>query len=466
MSSDNKYVKEFLKIVCREVHIKSIHKNINEELEAHIEDQKNFYIKQGFDEEAAFIESVKQMGDPILIGKQLDMTHRIKAEWSILLITGFLVVIAGIVQYFLSKVGSGNYDNFLRFLLYMPLGIAAFSTMYFLDYTVLKRYSKIAYFAILTITIVSLLFTNPTNGVYNQAYYFYLIITPILAGVIFNFRSKGYVGIIYSGLFCVGAALPCILASSYSSLLLLDISCLIIITSAIEKGFFERNKKVSLSIVYFPTILMIIIPLFLMSPYRKLRLIHLLNPGSEPSGIGFLTSRVKSLLSGAQPVGTTILGDNLAGKSIERLLPEWNTGFSFTYIIAKFGYIFAIAIAVILIILLLRIFMSVHKQKNAYGFLVSFSACIAITAQILFYILSNLGVISPVTVTLPFISFGAISFILNMSLMGLLLSVYRRTDIVKDKLKINEGKKQLFTFEYGKIIIDLGVKSKKRLVTK
>ena len=189
MLSDNKYVKEFLELVCREVRSKNIHGNITEELEAHIEDQKNYYVKKGLDEETAFLESIKQMGDPVLIGRQLDLTYRPKTEWSILIITAVLVIIAEIVQYFLSRAGSGNYDNFLRFLLYVPIGIAVFCTMYFLNYTVLQRYSKIAYFAILIITITSLSFTQPTNGVYNQAYYFYLIITPILAGVICNFRN-------------------------------------------------------------------------------------------------------------------------------------------------------------------------------------------------------------------------------------------------------------------------------------
>ncbi len=49
--------------------------------------------------ETALLKSVKQMGDPVLIGKQLDKAHRPKMEWSILLITAVLVVIAGIVQY-------------------------------------------------------------------------------------------------------------------------------------------------------------------------------------------------------------------------------------------------------------------------------------------------------------------------------------------------------------------------------
>jgi len=460
MLSDNKYVKEFLELVCREVRSKNIHGNITEELEAHIEDQKNYYVKKGLDEETAFLESIKQMGDPVLIGRQLDLTYRPKTEWSILIITAVLVIIAGIVQYFLSRAGSGNYDNFLRFLTYVPIGIVAFSIMYFFDYTILLRYPKIIYFTSLTITIIFIINSRQINGISTQAYYFYLNITPILAGVICNYRNKGYLGIIYSGIFCAGAALPCILASY--SLLFLSISCFIIFTLAIVKGFFGGNKKVSLLIVYLPTLL-IIINQVSMAPYKLLRLTGFFHPEADPLGSGYLPLMIKSLISGAQPVGTAILSGNLSGKSIEQLLPEWNTGFSFTYIIAKFGYLFGMAIAAILILLLLRIFNAVYKQKNDYGLLISFSACLAITAQIVFYLLSNLAIVPPVNVTLPFISYGAISFILNMSLMGLLLSVFKRTDIVKDKLRINDRGSRLFTFEDGKLIIDFGVKSKKTL---
>jgi len=450
----NKYVKEFLETVCREVRTKSVHKDITEELEAHIEDQKNSYIKEGLDEETATTKAIKQMGDPVLIGKQMDMTHRPKTEWSILIMTAVLVIIAGVVQYLMTKTALGNNDNFIRFLIYVPIGIIAFIIMYFIDYTRLERWSKYVYFSVLIITIASVKFTSPVNGGYNQVYYFYLIITPILAGVICNFRSKGYLGIIYCGLFYIGAYVPCILMPSYSALYILTISSLIIMTVAIEKGFFGGNKKISLVLVYFPTLLMIIIQFLSFGQYRIQRFVHFLKPGLDPSGYGYMPLRIKSLLSGAQPVGRTILARDLAGKSIEWSLPGWNTDFTFTYIIAKFGYIFGIVIGAILIILIIRMFISVIKQKNAFGFIISFSACIAITAEILFYILSNLGLISPITVTLPFISFGASSFILNMGLMGLLLSVYRRTDIISNKLKINVHKKQIFTFINGKFIID------------
>ena len=132
--------------------------------------------------------------------------------------------------------------------------------------------------------------------------------------------------------------------------------------------------------------------------------------------------------------------------SIDTFLPGWNTDFMLTYIIARLGYIAGFIIVVVVFVLILRMFISVMKQKNAYGFLLSFSACLAITVQAVFYVLSNIGIIAPFAVILPFISFGSIGFVVNMILLGLLLSVYRRTDPVKDRLQGVPSDKRLFTF--------------------
>lgn len=124
---------------------------------------------------------------------------------------------------------------------------------------------------------------------------------------------------------------------------------------------------------------------------------------------------------------------------------------------SPFGYVPGLAIVAVLLILIVRIFISVIKQKNAYGFLVAFSACLAITGQTAFYVLSNLGIIAPFAGILPFISFGRMGFVVNMILVGLLLSVYRRTDLVKDRLENKVYNRRMFTVADGKLIIDLGM---------
>jgi len=116
--------------------------------------------------------------------------------------------------------------------------------------------------------------------------------------------------------------------------------------------------------------------------------------------------------------------------TLDRILPAWSTDLSLTYIIAKLGYIPGVALVSILLIFIARLLISVLKQKNAYGFLISLAACLALAGQIIIYVLTNIGVMQPMSLPLPLISFGAAWFVANMALLGLLLSVHRRTNLV------------------------------------
>jgi cell division protein FtsW (lipid II flippase) len=93
-----------------------------------------------------------------------------------------------------------------------------------------------------------------------------------------------------------------------------------------------------------------------------------------------------------------------------------------------------LAVIVILLILISRMFSSVLKQIHIPAFLVALATCLAIAGQIVLYVLTNLGVFVPMSFNLPFLSYGAYAFIINMALMGLLLSVYRRKNVVADEL--------------------------------
>jgi cell division protein FtsW (lipid II flippase) len=458
MLSSNKYVQEFLETICQQIRYKGIHMKITKELSDHIDDQKNEYIKQGFDEEAATLKAVEQMGDPVLVGKQLDKAHRPKNEWSILALAAILVTIGGLVQYYLSGVNADNSYVFSRFLIYAPAGIAAFALIYFFDYTLLGRYSKLVYFLLLAVTIAGFLVFNQINGAYTHAYYSALLFIPAFAGIVYGFRDKGYFGIIASGVFYAGAAFLCLLAPTFSGLILLTVSCLVILTVAIKKGFFGGNKLTGLAIVYIPVLISMIFTILTAPPYLRSRLAHIVNPELDPSGFGWLPLVVRRLITSSQPFGEAVLDGNFAYMRIDQLLPCWATDFSLTYIIARLGYVAGLAIVAIMLILIVRMFLTVIKQKNACGFLVSLSACLAITGQVILYVVSNTGMLTPFSGILPFISFGGTGFVVNMVLIGLLLSVYRRTDLVYDKLHGVASTGRLFTLVDGKLIIDLGMK--------
>ena len=50
---------------------------LRRELMGHLEEQRDACLAEGMDETSAEIEAVRQMGDPVLVGQQLDAVHQI-----------------------------------------------------------------------------------------------------------------------------------------------------------------------------------------------------------------------------------------------------------------------------------------------------------------------------------------------------------------------------------------------------
>lgn len=466
MSEHNKTIQEFLQTACNQIRYKSVHKSIVNELTDHIEEQKNQYVKEGFSEEAATNKAIEQMGDPVLVGKELDKAHRPRTEWSILSLVAILVLIGGALQFLISGTNNNHTGGFMHFLMYLTVGLAAFFFTYFFDYTLIGRYPKSAYFILIAAAIAESQLSGMVCGsFYPHIYHFALLVIPIFAGIIYSFRNKGYMGIIACGLFYFGAAFLCLIAPNLSAFVLLTLSCLIILTLAIVKGYFGGNKKIGLVIVYIPTFMtltLLVLSLIFLLPFRMKRIALSLCPELDPQGAGYLPLLVKKIIKGSQPFGEAVLGPGYANMHVNQILPCWDTDFSLTYIIGHLGLVAGLVIIGIISALIVRISISIIKQKNAFGYLLSCSACIAIAGQFVLYVLLNFGILTLFSATLPFISFGGMGFIVNMILAGLVLSVYRRTNIVVDKMQITTRNWRLFTFEDGKIIIDLGFNTSKK----
>ncbi len=469
MRSPDQALSNFLDLVCREIRFKSIHQSITKELTGHIEDQKEAYIKQGLDEEAALIKAVEQMGDPVKVGKQLNQAHRPKTEWSIVAIMAVLVMLSGSIQYFLSRASIGpirfilsetsiyessiegfplievfplhesGIDVFPSFILYAPAGIVAFLLMYFIDYTLIRRHARLLLVGLFAVTAISLplydLSTispgfNISVAGNNVVYYAVLLYIPLFAATVNSLRNKGYYAVLVSSMIYAAFAILCIMFISTYSLLLLTGFSLIIITVAIIKGYFGGIKVIGLGITLVPAVMMLFMGAFRM-PHHLPRLAVMLRPELDlmELKVEYMQLIIKDLIASAQLFGGAPLDEHIAG------FTGWSTDLLLTYVIVRLGYAAGFVILAVLLCLIVRMLISTSKQKNAFGYLLSVSISLGIMGQVTLYALSNLGIILTLSGGLPLISFGGVEFIINMALIGLFLSVYRRSDLVEDKLE-------------------------------
>ncbi|SKC81403.1 FtsW/RodA/SpoVE family cell cycle protein [Maledivibacter halophilus] len=452
----------FLNLVCKRVKAKNLHKKIRKELNDHIEDQKEAYIVEGMDEKEALLKSIEDMGDPILIGKELNKTHKPLVEWSVLITTAIFLLISGGMQYLYSTVepfsNSVQGEYFSGFLVYAPIGIVIFTIAYFFDYTLLKKYSWILYIAYILFMIAVFIFSPVINGAIYYGPFASLLFIPIFSGLVYNLGNMKYLGIILSGLLCIPPIIITLFIPSMSTGLVIVISCLVILTSVIKSGLFNCNTKLSLGLVYIPTILSSILVFFILivqAPYRIKRLIPLFTQNADPKGLGYQVNIIRHIISNAKPIGTI----SIHKEPLEKYLPGWSSDFSFAFIIGKLGYIPAIVVGLLILFLLYRLYKISTRQNNILGKSVSLGCLSILLLQFIGSIVNNLGFYSIFTQAPPLLSYGAISFTFTMFLLGLILSVHRRSNIVNIPSPKPMFEKTLFQndiihFEDGKLTID------------
>ena len=70
--------KAYAALVCEQLRWKRARPVVEREIETHLRDQYDALVKDGLPEEQAVEESIRQMGDAVEIGADLDRVHRPK----------------------------------------------------------------------------------------------------------------------------------------------------------------------------------------------------------------------------------------------------------------------------------------------------------------------------------------------------------------------------------------------------
>lgn len=422
-------IHEFLAIVCEQIRWKKAHNIICEEIKNHILDQKNAFMKEGIDEEIAMEKAIKEMGDPVLIGTELDRTHRPKMKWNILLLTGIMIVLGFGIRY-LASLEPDTPFMLEKSLVTTLIGVVCMIIAYFIDFTFIGRYPKSIFAGLTILSVVSMLLSPVIRGRHLYVQFILIVFPTIMAGIIYNMRSKGYLGIILSGAFFIIPIFIGFMIPNMSVVVLVSLCFLIIITMAIINGWFDVKKLYGMLLVYIPTFSIAIIG-FIRSisyNYKLERFLNIINPINDPLGSGYISGRMREILAGAKFIGKGSLGSNT------HMIPGINTDYILTYLIHRLGWLSFVIVIGIIFFFILHSFRLCFKQKSILGKLVSTAVLITFTMEVIFYTITNLGLPIMGFLTLPFISYSGASTIVNMTLIGIMLSVFKSGDIVKDSL--------------------------------
>lgn len=423
-------IERYLQTISEQIRWKRARPALLRELRTHALEQLDACREMGMDEEAAQAETVRQLGDPLTIGRELDSVHRPRPQWGLLtLITA--LALAGTLL-FLILMPRETVVGILppspgKTLLFFVLGMAGLWCGYFLDYTRLGRYALALYGLTLAAGVLLLCFGRRVNQVAYDLRLFSLLFPLAYALLLDALRGRRWNGFILAVIGAVPLILLIYAAPTMLGLLLFLLSGGLMMFLCVRGDHFGLGRKPGLRVFW--TLAVLVLLMFALTLGRPLlhRLDCGLHPEQDPLGTGYFAMVTHSVLSGAQWLGRGSLGGNLAGLDYWKIMPSAESDMFLVTVMYFLGLIPVLLLLTALLALLLWLTVRAIRQKNFLGKLVAAAILPTLWVQMCFSVLLNFGVVL-VGAECPLLMMNVCS-VIDLGLLGLLLSVFRESDL-------------------------------------
>ncbi|MGI5155554.1 rod shape-determining protein RodA [Microbispora sp. CA-102843] len=162
----------------------------------------------------------------------------------------------------------------------------------------------------------------------------------------------------------------------------------------------------------------------LLKPYQVARFTALIDPSSDPRGVGYNSTQALVAIGSGEVFGKGLFH---GGQTTGRFVPEQHTDFIFTVAGEELGFLGTVTVVALLGVVLLRGARIARMCGDRFSALVSGG----IIAWLAFQTLVNVGMtigIMPITgVPLPFVSYGGTATFANMTAVAILQAIHLRS---------------------------------------
>ncbi len=451
---------EFLNTVAAQLRCKKVRPLISRELEQHILDQATAYEREGMDPEIAVDRAVKEMGDPVEIGVEMDRIHRPRMSWGIVALTALIALsclFLWSVYLALPLGGEASGEDLVRAglhkqLLHNLIGFPLMLLVCLVDYSFLGKYARpiaAAFLLFMYIGTSACMLSGHgsywflSSGIRAGAVALMWLYLPIYGALLYTYRGGGWLALGKLLLWALAGVLYLMWwASAFSSALALTFGLALLLSLAIGKDWYRIPKRVVLGSFWgiaagLPLLLGILFGTGALSPealfsrgagysYKTVRLLAFFTQGRIGGESSYQTVTARQILNDSRLLGS----DAQAMLRAVDGMPGFLTDFSFVSLVAAFGILGGMLVVLLLLLLIGRIVYGSLKQKNQLGALVGCAAGISLFVQLLWSILINIGLFPTTSATLPFISIGGSGLCVGYILIGLALSVCRYQNIL------------------------------------
>lgn len=447
--SEHEAKKNYIDKVCAAVRWKAAHETIRHELSDHIEDQAQAFAAEGMTPGEAMERAVREMGDAEEVGFGLDASYRPRD------VKGVAIPIIGLVLIgVICRIWVTNTPVDVKYIIAIIIGAVCAFALYNVNLYKFAKYSNIIF--VVGLVVCFGLHLMALYGYYsfrfnNPIVYYAACFSPVVyAGLVYSMRNTGIKGLLLCGLAAAAICLLVLMIPSWTGILSIVVSYLIILTAAILMGVFDPRKVLSLTVVIGGIIISSVILLSLMPEYFHYRLMFILHPELEPSSIGYIGSIIREIVANAKFIGASDHVVTAIGRGadfVNEFLLSIKWDFLLTIIIHRYGWLSAIAAMLVLANFIATGFKHVFRLGSTLGKLLGCGLMASFTVQITAYIMYNLGVIVGGPLPLPFISAGNTCLVINLAMAGMLLSLLR-TDGLYTDTPVGKAKRLRIRFEW------------------
>lgn len=441
---------EYMNTLENQIKNKKAKDLVRQEFENHIEEQQESYEAEGLDREAALAEAVRQMGDPIKTGQDLNRIHRPKFPLRLfalaIILTIFGICMQGIIFYHIDRYYLINPINTQSIWVFPPaaylattiffnlIGLALIFGILHFNYNYFVKYIFVFYGIYLCIIVAGNFLITDYNIYWKYNYSLWMVYPLIFAGLLYRFRNRGVRGILICEGLTLMVYLTKIMFPGMAALSSASLECYIIIVLllflSIMKGIFDFPKKSLYAagcLIFAPILSLCFLPV--LPAYYGARIKNLLHlfSGVSPEGEEFyLINHLRE-----QIPQFNLFGGNTLPEYINQ--NELYSNFMLTSAFSWFGIIPGLLVILLLIAFCILTLKSALHQHNRLGMLLGSACGISMLVRILAYIFSNFGYGVYYTVSIPFLAYGGINILLNAVYVGFVLCIFRYSNILREE---------------------------------
>jgi cell division protein FtsW (lipid II flippase) len=418
-------IQEYLDRVTGQIRNKKARELTVNELQAHIEDQAAAYENSGCSPEEAALMAVKEMGDPVQVGMELDRLHRPQFPTGMVCFIMLISLISIMVQYNRTHA------------VFVLAGIGCMLGICLLDYTIVGKYGRFIAGAFLAVLTIAWKCSHLTiNGASRwiqigpaamDGSVLVLLYLPLFGGILYAYRGQRYRCIFKILIWMLLPVLWVLRMPALSMALIMLLAETCMFGTALKDGWYHVSAgKTFLVTIICPSIagLVCILRVFCLADYQKARLLAWITRSGPES---YLFHSLHMVFSQVK-----LFGLSQSAMQSLKTIPEVKRDYVLVYMAARFGIVPVILFLIMIGLLFFWMYREIRKQKNCLGMMVGTGSITVITLQFILNITMLLGWVPMTNFSIPFLSYTGSGTLVTYIMTGLVLSIYRNKSIVRD----------------------------------